>query len=189
VAFLARLGVEPLERYRAAAEVRGAYDRRDPEPCDLSVVPRVVSVGQAALAAGICRQIVQASLDRVLDIHAGRESVAGWPLGWIPGLVQALPAELCGNVRLDFLLERGRFRLLEGGWVNLSGVDYAPQAALALLEIAPQLAAAFHVERPAAGFRARLIEQGVRRLAILVSGERLDPDPWPAGPHRVDRGR
>ena len=168
MAFLARLGVEPLECYRAAAEVRGAYDRRDPEPCDLSVVPRVVSVGQAGLAAGICRQIVQASLDRVLDIHAGRESVAGWPLGWIAGRVQALPAELCGNVRLDFLLERGRFRLLEGGWVNLSGVDYAPQAALALLDIAPQLAAAFHVERPAAGFRARLIEQGVRRLAILV---------------------
>jgi hypothetical protein len=168
VAFLATAGGESLRRYRAAAERRRSYDRRDPEPCDLSILPRVVTAAQAATIAPICRQIVQASLDRVLDIHAGREETDGWPLGWIAGLVTSLPAELCGNVRLDFLLEAGRLRLLEGGWVNLSAVDYAPQAALALIDIAPQLAADFTVERPAERFRARLQERATRRLAILV---------------------
>lgn len=168
MAFLATAGNELLARYRSAAELRGAYDRRDPDPCDLSVIPRVVTALQAELAAGICRRIVQASLDRVVDIHAGRESVASRPLGWIAGLGATLPPEICGNVRLDFLLEDGRLRLLEGGWVNLSGVDYAPQAALALIDVAPQLATNFHVERPAAQFRARLLERGTQRLAILV---------------------
>jgi hypothetical protein len=58
--------------------------------------------------------------------------------------------------------------LLEGGWVNLSAVDYAPQAALALLDCRPDLARNFRVERPAERIRQRLLEQGVGRLAILV---------------------
>ncbi|MFM1903821.1 MAG: hypothetical protein RLZZ440_1721 [Planctomycetota bacterium] len=168
MAFLATAGSEPLERFRAAAERRGGYDRRDPEPCDLSILPRVVTAAQSAELAPICRRIVQASLDRVLDIQAGREPAAGCPLDWIAGLVGRMPAELCGNVRLDFLLEQGRLRLLEGGWVNLSGVDYAPQVGLALLDIEPQLATDFDVERPATRIRDRLREQGTTRLAILV---------------------
>lgn len=83
-----------------------------------------------------------------------------------------MPAELFGNVRLDFLLEDGKPRLLEGGWVNLSAVDYAPQAALALLDIEPDLERAFTVQRPAEGFRRRLMEQGVTRVAILVKEKR-----------------
>ncbi len=168
MAFLATAGSEPLERFRAAAERRGGYDRRDPEPCDLSIQPRIVTAAQAAELAPICRRIVQASLDRVLDIQAGREPGVGCPLDWIAGLVSGMPAELCGNVRLDFLLERGRFRLLEGGWVNLSGVDYAPQVGLALLDVEPRLAADFDVERPATRIRDRLRERGTKRLAILV---------------------
>jgi len=131
-------------------------------------VPRVVTAHQAADLAVTCRRIVRASLERVLDVHAGRASVAGWSLGWIAGLVPRLPAELVGNVRLDFLLEAGRPRLLEGGWVNLSAVDYAPQAALALIDVDPDLARSFRVERPAERIAARLRERGVGRLAILV---------------------
>jgi hypothetical protein len=168
VAFLAEADLAARRRLLAAAEARRAYDRRDPEPCDISILPRVVTAGQAAALAGICRRIVAASLGRVLDIHAGREPAAGVPLGWITGLVPEPPRELFGNVRLDFLLERGRPRLLEAGWVNLSGVDYAPQAALALVDCEPSLAGAFRVEQPAERMRQRLAEQGVRRLAILV---------------------
>lgn len=168
MASLAPASGELLSRYRAAAERRGGYDRRDPEPCDLSILPRVVSTADAAGIAPICRRIVQASLDRVLDLHGCREPLGTIPLHWISGLVGQLPEELCGNVRLDFLLEGGRLRLLEGGWVNLSGVDYAPQVALALLDAVPELARIFHVERPAARIRARLREQAATRLAILV---------------------
>jgi hypothetical protein len=157
-----------LERFRAAAEARGAYDRRDPEPCDLSILPRVVTAAQAAELGPICRRIVRASIERVLDLHAGREPAAEVPLAWVAGLVPRLPAELFGNVRLDFLLEQGRPRLLEGGWVNLSAVDYAPQAALALLDCEPALSDRFHVERPASRMRDRLTERGVSRVAILV---------------------
>ncbi len=171
MAFLEAASAESLERYRAAAERRGAYDRRDPEPCDLSILPRVVTAEETTRIAAPCRRILQASLDRVLDIHAGREPTTGWPLGWIAGLVRELPRELIGNVRLDFLTEGGQFRLLEGGWVNLSGVDYAPQAALALCDVAPQLAASFHVERPATQMRQRLLERRTKRLAILVKEE------------------
>jgi hypothetical protein len=166
--FLAEADLDARRRFLAASEARRAYDRRDPEPCDISFVPRVVTAEQAAEFASICGRIVAASLERVLDIHAGREPSTGVPLAWIAGLVPRLPPELFGNVRLDFLLERGRPRLLEGGWVNLSAVDYAPQAALALLDCEPALAGAFGVARPAERMRQRLVEQGVRRLAILV---------------------
>ena len=168
MAFLADSSAAERERFLAVAERRRAYDRRDPEPCDISIVPRVVTAVQAAELRPICRRIVRASIERVLDLHAGRESVASVPLAWIAGLVPRSPAEFMGNVRLDFLLERGRPRLLEGGWVNLSAVDYAPQAALALLDGEPALADRFHVERPAARMRERLAERGVRRVAILV---------------------
>ena len=168
MAFLADSSAAERERFLAVAERRRAYDRRDPEPCDISIVPRVVTAVQAAELGPICRRIVRASIERVLDLHAGREPVASVPLAWIAGLVPRPPAEFMGNVRLDFLLERGRPRLLEGGWVNLSAVDYAPQAALALLDGEPALADRFHVERPAARMRERLAERGVRRVAILV---------------------
>jgi hypothetical protein len=168
VAFLADSSAAEQERLLAAAESRRAYDRRDPEPCDISILPRVVTASQAAELGPICRRIVRASIERVLDLHSGRAPAADVPLAWVAGLVPRLPAEFIGNVRLDFLLEQGRPRLLEGGWVNLSAVDYAPQAALALLDSRPALAESFHVERPAARMRQRLTEQGVRRVAILV---------------------
>lgn len=168
MAFLADSSAAERERFRAAAETRRAYDRRDPEPCDLSILPRVVSAAEAATLGAICRRIVRASIERVLDLQAGREPAGDVPLAWIAGLGPQLPEELMGNVRLDFLLERGWPRLLEGGWVNLSAVEYAPQAALALLDCQPKLADEFHVERPAARMRQRLAERGTRRLAILV---------------------
>ncbi len=168
MAFLADSSVAERERFLAAAETRRAYDRRDPEPCDISILPRVVTAALAAELGPICRRIVRASIERVLDLQAGREPATDVPLAWIAGLVPRLPAEFIGNVRLDFLLERGRPRLLEGGWVNLSAVDYAPQAALALLDVEPGLAECFHVERPAARMRQRLVERGTSRVAILV---------------------
>ncbi len=131
-----------------------------------------MTTAQAAEFASICRPIVAASLARVLDVHAGRDHVTDWSLDWITRLVPRLPAELVGNVRLDFLLEEGRPRLLEGGWVNLSAVEYAPQAALALLDIDTELRQHFSVQRPAKHFRRRLHEQGVRRIAILVKEKR-----------------
>jgi hypothetical protein len=114
---------------------------------------------------------VQASLDRALDLHAGRERAEGWPLAWITAAVGRLPEELFGNVRLDFLPSVAGPMFLEAGWVNLSGVDYAPQAALAVLDVEPALAETFTVERPVAGMRRRLLEQGVGRLAILVKDD------------------
>lgn len=171
MAFLGRSRAEDRERLLAAAERRGAYDRRDPEPCDISILPRVVGRSQAADLADVSRRIVQASIERVLDIQAGREQAEDIPLAWIAGLVERPPATLLGNVRLDFLLEDGRPRLLETGWVNLSGVDYAPQAALALLDCRPALAEHFRVERPAERMRERLGEQGIHRLAILVKDD------------------
>lgn len=172
MASLAAASPELLDRFFDAARTRRAYDGSDPEPCDISVLPRVVSAAQAAEFAAICRPIVAASLARVLDGHAGREDVSGWPLAWIAAEVRNLPNEFFGNVRLDFLLEDGRPRLLEGGWVNLSAVDYAPQAALSLLDVQPELRQSFSVDRPATRFRERLREQGVRRLAILVKEKR-----------------
>ncbi len=163
---------EKLERFFEAATRRRAYDGSDPEPCDISIVPRIVTAAQAGEFADVCRRIVAASLDRVLDVHAGKNHVSGWSLDWITRSVARLPRAFFGNVRLDFLLEGGRPRLLEGGWVNLSAVDYAPQAALALLDVEPELRDAFTVQRPAERFRKRLIEEGVRRLAILVKEKR-----------------
>jgi hypothetical protein len=172
VAGLASPSPDILERFFGAARSRRAYDGSDPEPCDISIVPRIVTASQAAEFAAICRPIVEASLARVLDIHAGKDHVAGWPLDWLVRMVTRLPDELIGNVRLDFLLEEGRPRLLEGGWVNLSAVEYAPQAALALLDVEPELQRHFTVQRPAVQFRQRLLEQGVHRLAILVKEKR-----------------
>lgn len=172
MASLATASPEKLQRFFEAATRRRAYDGSDPEPCDISILPRVVTPGQAAEFAAICRPIVAASLGRVLDVHAGKDHVSGWSLDWITRSVTQLPDQLFGNVRLDFLLEGGRPRLLEGGWVNLSAVDYAPQAALALLDVEPGLRDVFAVQRPAECFRNRLLEQGVRRLAILVKEKR-----------------
>lgn len=172
MARLAAASREELQRFFDAATLRRAYDGSDPEPCDISILPRVVTASQASAFSAVCRPVVAASLARVLDVHAGRDQVSGWSLDWITRSVTRLPNEFLGNVRLDFLLEGGRPRLLEGGWVNLSAVDYAPQAALALLDVEPELRSAFDVQRPAEQFRKRLMEQGVRRLAILVKETR-----------------
>jgi hypothetical protein len=172
VARLAAASPEQIERFFEVATRRRAYDGSDPEPCDISIVPRVVTAVQAAEFAAVCPRIVAASLERVLDVHAGREHVPGWSLDWITRSVAQLPDQLVGNVRLDFLLEGGRLRLLEGGWVNLSAVEYAPQAALALLDIEPDLRDLFTVQRPSEKFRERLLEQGAQRLAILVKEKR-----------------
>jgi hypothetical protein len=168
VAFLADASAAERQRFLAAAERRRAYDRRDPEPCDISLLPRVVTARMAEELGPVCRRIVRASIERAIDLQAGHASAAEVPLAWVAGLVPQLPPEFIGNVRLDFLLEQGRPRLLEGGWVNLSAVDYASQAALALLDTAPALADRFHVERPAERMRERLAERGTRRMAILV---------------------
>lgn len=174
MALLADSSAAERARFLSIAESRRAYDRRDPEPCDISLLPRVVTARMAAELGPVCRRIVRASIERVLDLQAGHEAAEEVPLAWVAGLVPQLPAEFIGNVRLDFLLEKGRPRLLEGGWVNLSAVDYAPQAALALLDTAPALADRFHVERPAERIRQRLAERGTRRVAILVK-ERHTP--------------
>ncbi len=172
MASLAAASPDLFERFFDAARARRAYDGSDPEPCDISILPRVVTAGQAAEFSAICRQIVAASLARVLDVHAGNDHVNDWSLNWIGHWVARLPAELFGNVRLDFLLDGGRPRLLEGGWVNLSAVEYAPQAALAVLDVTDGLRQQFTVLRPAERFRDRLREQGVRRVAILVKEKR-----------------
>ncbi len=172
MASLATASPEKLQRFFEAATRRRAYDGSDPEPCDISIISRVVTPAQASEFAAICRPIVAASLGRVLDVHAGKDHVSGWSLDWITRSVNQLPDQLVGNVRLDFLLEGGRPRLLEGGWVNLSAVDYAPQAALAFLDVEPDLRDIFTVQRPAECFRKRLLERGVRRLAILVKEKR-----------------
>lgn len=171
VAFLADADAGVRRRYLEAAIVRLAYAPADPEPCDLSIVPRVVTCAARPVIHEVATRVVAASLGWALDTHATGARVPGYPLDWIGGAVRRLPAALIGNVRLDFLVSRGRLRLLEAGWVNLSGFDYAPQAALALLDAVPRLADAFHVERPVTRLRQRLLEQGVRRLAILVKEE------------------
>lgn len=171
VAFLAEADAATRERFLETAIARRAYDRRDPEPCDLSLVPRVVTRAGGAVIAEAARRVVEASLGWALDVHASGRSVPGYSLDWVRGEVGRPPAELVGDVRLDFLVAGGRLRLLEAGWVNLSAFDYAPQAALALVDAVPALAAWFHVERPVAAMRRRLLERGVRRLAILVKEE------------------
>jgi len=171
VAPLADADEATRRRFLDAAIARRAYDPRDPEPCDLSLVPRVVPAAAAEHIAGVARRVVAAGLEWTLAAHASGRAVAGNPLDWVRGRVARLPAQLVGDVRLDFLLERGRLRLLESGWVNLSGFDYAPQAALALCDAVPALAAHFRVQRPVEAMRRRLAEQGVRRLAILVKEE------------------
>jgi len=183
-----------LERFRAAAERRGAYDRRDPEPCDISILPRIVTSAEAGRLADISVRIVRAALDWTVDRHAdgglarhahgglarhadggraaaGQHGVAGYGLDWVADEVGRLPDELVGNVRLDFLVSAGQPWLLEMGWVNLSGFDYAPQAALALLDVRPELHVGHHVQRPVEPLRRRLLDRGVQRLAILVKEE------------------
>lgn len=171
VAFLADADAATRRRFLDAAIGRRAYDRRDPEPCDLSIVPRVVTRPAGAEIARVARRVVEASLAWALDTHAAARPVPGYSLDWVRGEVGRLPAEFVGDVRLDFLVAGGRLRLLEAGWVNLSAFDYAPQAALALIDAVPALAADFRVERPVAAMRRRLLERGVRRLAILVKEE------------------
>jgi len=186
-----------LERFRAAAERRGAYDRRDPEPCDISIRPRIVTAAEARRLADISVRVVRAALDWTVDRHgsggltrgaagglaaAGTHGGTGYGLDWITAEVGRRPDELLGNVRLDFLVSEGRPWLLEMGWVNLSGFDYAPQAALALLDVRPELRAGHRVERPVEALRRRLLDRGVRRLAILV---KEDHTPYAANDFRL----
>jgi len=158
-------------RFLAAAIHRRAYEPRDSEPCDISLVPRVVAAPRARWLEGIARRLVQASIDFALDARRSpgeSDETGGYSLGWIASQTGRLPRQLIGNVRFDFLPQGDGLKLLEAGWVNLSAVDYAPQAALALLDTVPDLASQFDVLRPATRMRARLEEQGVRRVAILV---------------------
>lgn len=165
---LERVDTTLLERFLAEAERRGAYDRRDAEPCDISILPRVVSRAEAARLSDLSVRAVRAALDWAVARSGSGDRRPGYGLDWVATMVDRLPDELMGNVRLDFLVAGGVPWLLEMGWVNLSGFDYAPQAGLALLDVVPSLRRDFVVHRPVAALRRRLLERGVRRLAILV---------------------
>ncbi len=175
VAWLSEEDAGRRGRFHAAAIRHRAYEPRDSEPCDISMVPRVVTACQARSLEGIVGRIIQASIDFALDSreahHGDGGNCEGYSLGWIAGQTRRLPDQLLGNARFDFLPQGNDLKLLEAGWVNLSAVDYAPQAALALLDSVPDLAAEFDVLRPATRMKARLEEQGVRRLAILVKDD------------------
>jgi hypothetical protein len=148
---------------------RRAYEPSDPEPCDISLIPRVVTAQRQRWLADLVVRLVQASIDAALDARGvAVGSADGYSLAWIASQVGRLPRQLIGNVRFDFLPQGDDLKLLEAGWVNLSAVDYAPQAAVALLETVPALAGEFEVMRPAVRMKRRLGELGVRTLAILV---------------------
>ena len=117
----------------------------------------------------LVERLVKASIDAALDARGalpGEDD--GFSLAWIAGQVGRLPRQFVGNVRFDFLPQGDELKLLEAGWVNLSAVDYAPQAAAALLDTVPTLGESFDVERPCLGMKRRLDELGVRTLVILV---------------------
>jgi DNA polymerase-3 subunit alpha len=67
VAFLADSAAAEREPFLAAAASRRAYDRRDPEPCDISILPRVVTAAGAEMLADVCRRIVSGSIERALE--------------------------------------------------------------------------------------------------------------------------
>lgn len=169
VAWLSGAGADLRADFLAHAIRRRAYEVRDPEPCDISLVPRVVTAARRRYLEPLVKRLVQASIDAALEMRATpRDDGDGYSLAWIAGQVGRLPRQLIGNVRFDFLPQGDDLKLLEAGWVNLSAVDYAPQAAAALLDTVPALQEWFGVERPCSGMKRRLDELGVRTLAILV---------------------
>jgi hypothetical protein len=155
--------------FLAHAIRRRAYEPRDPEPCDISLVPRVMSAARRRWLGPLVERLVKASIDAALDARGTLPAKDdGFSLAWIAGRVGRLPRQLVGNVRFDFLPQGDELKLLEAGWVNLSAVDYAPQAAAALLDTVPALGESFEVERPCLGMKRRLDELGVRTLVMLV---------------------
>jgi hypothetical protein len=169
VAWLSGADAAVRADFLAHAIRRLAYEPRDPEPCDISLVPRVVTAARRRFLEPLVHRLVQASIDAALDARGDvPEADDGYSLAWIGGQVGRLPRQLVGNVRFDFLPQGDDLKLLEAGWVNLSAVDYASQAAAALLDTVPALGESFGVERPCVGMKRRLDELGVRTLVILV---------------------
>jgi hypothetical protein len=169
VAWLSGAEADLRADFLAHAIRRRAYEPRDSEPCDISLVPRVVTAARRRWLGPLVERLVQASIDASIDARDTLPGMDdGFSLAWIAGQVGRLPRQLIGNVRFDFLPQGDELKLLEAGWVNLSAVDYAPQAAAALLDTVPALGESFGVERPCLGMKRRLDELGVRTLVILV---------------------
>ncbi len=99
--------------FLAHAIRRRAYELRDPEPCDISLVPRVVSAARRRWLGPLVERLVKASIDAALDARgtlAGEDD--GFTLAWIAGQVGRLPRHLVGNVRFDFLPQGDELKLL-----------------------------------------------------------------------------
>jgi len=141
----------------------------DREPCDVSLVPLVLTAREHARYERAVRPLCQAALDAFCErrgagtgADAFENKLLGLPIG---------DRVLCGNARFDFLEEGDEIRLVEINFVGVGTTGHSHQPAVALLECLPALKARFRHLHPVNAFREQLIRHGIRTVALLTKDD------------------
>ncbi|RLS30466.1 MAG: hypothetical protein DWH79_10835 [Planctomycetota bacterium] len=165
---------ESLERRLAGVEMRQYearlsellyWDQRD--PCDVSILPLVLTAERHAAYEQAAERICRAALDAFVERrHA--ERFLGDSL---QQLVQGFPLRqgvISGNARFDFLEQGDDIRLVEMNFVGVGTVGHSLQATRALMDIVPELGERYRLLHPTDAFREQLLRQGISTIALLT---------------------
>lgn len=169
---------DPAVGRMVASLDRGAFLRRltsllyhdDREPCDVSLVPLVLSAGEHARyehAAGVL-------CGAALDAFCARRTCGGPGADPVETLLLGLPVReriLCGNARIDFLEEGDQIRLVEINFVGVGTTGHSHQPAVALLETLPSLKSRYRCLHPVTAFREQLVRNDIRTVALLTKDD------------------
>jgi hypothetical protein len=167
-----------LDRDAFRRAVVGRMFCEDHDLRDVALEPLVVDVAEHAVHQATARRVTAAAL----AAFAARRDRSRFSGDGFQSLVQSLPLSqptIRGNARLDFLPTPAGLRLLELNFVGVGTTARPHQAALALLDCLPELAAGHRVLLPTDAFGRQLDRLGCRTLALLTKdNDREYGTPW-----------
>jgi hypothetical protein len=145
---------------------------------DVALAPLVISRDEHLRFEVMARRICAAALAAFAS-RRDPNRFAGDPF---QQLLQALPVRqgvIAGNARFDFLPTAAGPRLVELNFVGVGTTARPHQAARAVLDCLPELAAAYRVLLPTDAFTRQLGRLGCRTLALLTKdNDREYVTPW-----------
>jgi len=156
---------ESISAFDAKLRETRVYATED--PIDVSLLPQMLSQEEHARTSHVCKSVIEAAFAVLADYLSDRARPPKLPFN---DQLLSLPRpkrDLIGNVRMDFLPHDGKLSLIELNFVNVSGIEYATQAASSLQEVVREYARC-DVLRPVHAMKRRLLEDDVSSLLILT---------------------
>jgi hypothetical protein len=160
-----RLSAVDMRSYEQRLRELLYWDERD--PCDVSILPLVISREQHAAYGRAAECLCGAALEAFAE-RRDADRFSGDPLQKPLQGFSLRQNVISGNARFDFVEQGDDIRLLEMNFVGVGTVGHSLQATRALFDIVPELAERYRLLHPTHAFREQLLRQGIGTIALLT---------------------